>query len=140
MANFSKKLEQATEEELYSWVNELDFRVVPLASDELTRRYLRGLRKSIRLFNKKSSEQTEKMIRLTWLIAGLTGVLVVGLLVQIYLAKIQVAPILSDQERNERQAYEFCKEPGNASLGWPDSIGREIPCNEVLKMIGDKYK
>lgn len=72
---------------MYFWVNELlDFSVVPLASDELTRRYLRGLRKSIRLFNKKSTEQTDKLIRLTWWIVGLTLVMVAGLIVQIILS------------------------------------------------------
>lgn len=37
MSNFSQKLEDATNEELMHWINEFDFRVVPLASDELTR-------------------------------------------------------------------------------------------------------
>jgi len=85
MSNFSPKLEDATDEQLMYMVNELDFRVVPLASDELTRRYLAGVRKSIRLFNKKSSEQTGEMIKLTRWIVVLTIVMILGLVIQIIL-------------------------------------------------------
>jgi hypothetical protein len=83
MSNFSPKLEDATDEELKHWINEYDFRIVPLASDELTRRHLKGLRKSIRLFNKRSSEQTEKMIKLTRWIVGLTIFMILGIIIQI---------------------------------------------------------
>ncbi len=65
MTNFAKKLEDASNKELYSWINELDFRVVPLASDELTRRALNQLQEAIETFNEQSSKQTEKMINLT---------------------------------------------------------------------------
>lgn len=85
MANFAKNLEDATKEELYSWVNQLDFRVVPLASDELTRRSLNDLRETIETFNKQSSKQTDKLVRLTWWIVGLTVVMVIGLAIQIYI-------------------------------------------------------
>jgi len=36
MSNFSPKLQDATDKQLMNMVNELDFRVVPLAFDELT--------------------------------------------------------------------------------------------------------
>ena len=86
MSNFSPKLEDATDEQLMNMVNELDFRVVPLASDELTRRTVKKLEKTIQIFNVQSSKQTEKMIRLTWWIVGLTFVMVLGLVIQIILA------------------------------------------------------
>lgn len=86
MANFAKKLEEASKEELYSWVNQLDFRVVPLASDELTRRSLNELGETIKTFNEQASKQTEKMISLTWGIVGLTVIMVLGLIMQIILA------------------------------------------------------
>ncbi|MDO8569252.1 MAG: hypothetical protein Q7R89_00465 [bacterium] len=86
MANFAKNLEEATEKELYSWVNQLDFRVVPLASDELTRRALNKLQETIKAFNEQSSKQTEEMIRLTRWIVWLTIVMIVGLIIQIILA------------------------------------------------------
>ena len=67
-------------------VNELDFRVVPLASDELTRRSIRKLERTIQQYNKQTSKQTQKMIRLTWGIVVLTIVMVAGLIIQIILA------------------------------------------------------
>ena len=86
MSNFSPKLQDATDEQLMHMVNELDFRVVPLASDELTRRTIRKLEKTIEVFNNQSSKQTEKLVKLTWWIVGLTIVMVLGLIIQIILA------------------------------------------------------
>ncbi len=86
MANFAKNLEVATKEELQSWVNQLDFRVVPLASDELTRRSVNELQETIKIFNEQSSKQTEKLVKLTWWIVGLTVAMLVGLVVQIILS------------------------------------------------------
>jgi len=86
MSNFSPKLEDATDEQLIDMINELDFRVVPLASDELTRRSVKKLHQTTQIFNEQSAEQTEKMIRLTRWIAGLTVVMVFGLVIQIKLA------------------------------------------------------
>jgi hypothetical protein len=65
MSNFEKKLEDATEEDLKRWINEYDFRVVPLASDELTRRYLKSLQSEIKNFNNTSTKYSEKLIDLT---------------------------------------------------------------------------
>ena len=86
MSNFSPKLQDATDEQLMNMVNELYFRVVPLASDELTRRTIRKLEKTIEVFNNQSSRQTERLVKLTWWIVGLTIAMVVGLVVQIILA------------------------------------------------------
>jgi len=85
MSNFSPKLEDATNEQLKLWINEYDFRVVPLASDELTRRALKGLQRTMQVFNEQSSKQTQKMIRLTWGIVGLTIAMLVVLVIQIIL-------------------------------------------------------
>ncbi len=85
MSNFSPKLEDATNEQLKLWINEYDFRVVPLASDELTRRALKGLQETMQIFNEQSSKQTQKMIRLTWGIVGLTIITLVVLVIQIIL-------------------------------------------------------
>lgn len=86
MSNFSPKLEDATDDQLKYMINELDFRVVPLASDELTRRTIAKLEKTIMVFNKQSSKQTDKLVRLTWWIVGLTIAMLVGLVIQILLA------------------------------------------------------
>jgi hypothetical protein len=63
MKNFEKNLEDASDEELQRWVNNYDFRVVPLASDELTRRQLKGLQSEIKNLEstiKKGNKTTEK--------------------------------------------------------------------------------
>ena len=90
MSNFSPKLEDATDEELMNMINELDFRVVPLASDELTRRTIKRLRETIETFNKQSWKQTQKMIQLTRYIVGLTIVMIFGLVVQIILTLLSL--------------------------------------------------
>ena len=86
MSNFSPKLEEATDEQLKFWINEFDFRVVPLASDELTRRTVNKLRETIEIFNKQASKQTQRMICLTWWIVGLTIAMLAGLIIQIIAA------------------------------------------------------
>jgi len=45
-----------------------------------------ALHATIDQYQKESSRQTAKMIRLTWVITGLTVVLTIGLFVQIWLA------------------------------------------------------
>lgn len=65
MSNFEKKLEDASEEDLRRWVNDNNFQVVPLASDELTRRYLKSLQNEIKNFNETSKKYSEKLIDVT---------------------------------------------------------------------------
>lgn len=138
MSNFSPKLEDATDEQLKNMVNELDFRVVPLASDELTRRTIRSLKSTIKSFNEKTSKQTDKMIKLTWVIVGLTVVLVIGLFIQIRLANIQTIPALLEKQKNEERAWISCK--NNPDSTWPKLEGGEFKCSEVLEMLKDKFK
>ncbi len=66
MSNFAPKLQDATEDQLMYMVNELDFRVVPLASDELTRRSIKKLDQSIRDMDKSSSKYSQVMMNLSW--------------------------------------------------------------------------
>ncbi len=86
MSNFSSKLEDTPDEQLKYGVNEHSPHYAQLESDELTRRTLNKLQETIKTFNKQSSKQTSKMIRLTWWVVGLTLVMVTGLIVQIILA------------------------------------------------------
>lgn len=51
MSNFSPKLEDATDEQLMHMVNELSPTFTVLASDELTRRTVGKLEKTISIFN-----------------------------------------------------------------------------------------
>jgi len=41
---------------------------------------------TIKTFNEQSSKQTEKLVKLTWWIVGLTIIMVAGLVIQIILA------------------------------------------------------
>lgn len=85
MSNFSPKLQESNEEKLWNLINDSSPNYGSLASDELTRRALSSLRDSIKVFNKQLSEQTKKLIKLTWWIVGLTIVMVTGLILQIIL-------------------------------------------------------
>ena len=99
MSNFSPKLEDAADEQLRRWVNEGNFQVVPLASDELTRRSIKKLNESVDKniselkkfsnatgkFNKETAEQTDKTIRMTRTMTFLTWVMAFAVIVQIFL-------------------------------------------------------
>ncbi len=85
MSNFFPKTEDSTEDQLNFIINERDARYGALASNELLKRAVNKLQETIKTFNEQSSKQTEKMIKLTWWIVGLTIVMVVGLFIQIIL-------------------------------------------------------
>ena len=86
MSNFSPKLEESTEEQLNYSINEHDPRFSVLSSNELTRRALNNLEKTITTFNEKTSKETKVMLFLTYFIAFLTAIMVIGLGIQLYLA------------------------------------------------------
>ena len=86
MSNFAPKLQDSNDDQLWHLINESSPHYGSLASDELTRRSLNKLRETMQVFNEQSSRQTEKMIKLTRWIVGLTIVMVVGLIVQTILA------------------------------------------------------
>ena len=86
MSNFSTKLEEMTEEELRYSTNEHSASWASISSDELTRRRLETLQTTIRIFNEKTSKETREMLFLTYFIAFLTAIMVIGLCIQIYLA------------------------------------------------------
>ncbi len=45
-----------------------------------------ALHKTIKAYHAETSRQTDKLIGLTWAITGLTGAMLIGLVVQIYIA------------------------------------------------------
>ncbi len=121
MSNFAKKLEDASEDELKSWINNLDFRVVPLASDELTRRALNKLKKS-------TNFSSGVMIVLNIFLIIMTGTL-------IWFAKIQVVPILNEQTRTIQQLLKECKTiyPDNPDYEVTIADGTKMKCSEFIK-------
>lgn len=72
MSNFSPKLQDATDEQLLNMINELDFRVVPLASDELTRRSIEKLNQTMKKMDKTSEKYAQAMMNLTFVALFLT--------------------------------------------------------------------
>jgi len=93
MPNFSPNLEDASDDQLKQGINEHNPHFAQLESDELSRRVFLRLEDIISIFNKKSSEQTEKLIQLTWIIVGLTVVMVIGLIIQIVIA-LNLFPVI----------------------------------------------
>lgn len=85
MTNFSKKLKEINDEDLENGVNQHDPRFAALESNELIKRSVNKLEKTIENFNEESSKQTSKMIYLTWVIVGLTIAMLLGLIIQIIL-------------------------------------------------------
>ncbi|MFO0718635.1 MAG: hypothetical protein U0522_01225 [Candidatus Paceibacterota bacterium] len=86
MTNFSPKLEDSEDKQLWQLINQSSPHYGSLASDELTRRALSKLQETIETFNNQSSKQTDKLVGLTWCIVGLTVAMLVGLIIQIILA------------------------------------------------------
>lgn len=86
MSNFSPKIEDMSESELRNAINEYSSDWALIASNEVTKRSLDSLHDTITVFNKQSSEQTEKMLFLTYLMAFCTVIMLVVGLIQIYIA------------------------------------------------------
>jgi hypothetical protein len=89
-----------------------------------------------------ASENSDSSKRFaTWSLTIAVAAIIVSLIigsVQIYLAKIQVDPILEQQYRAERNSYEFCKEPGN----WDIADGGSTPgsaCKETYINLKEKF-
>ena len=85
MSNFAPKLDDSKDDQLWQLINQSSPHYGSLASDELTRRALNKLQGTIKVFNEQSSKQTDKLVRLTWWIVGLTVAMLIGLIIQIIL-------------------------------------------------------
>ena len=68
MPNFSSKLEDASDGELKHWLNENDSGKASLASEELTRRSLVSLQKSLEESNKSTKRYSRHMFDLSILL------------------------------------------------------------------------
>ena len=68
--------------------NGIDRDLATTANDRIKKAVIEvnKLTTTIETFNKQSSKQTEKLVKLTWWIVGLTIVMVIGLVIQIILA------------------------------------------------------
>lgn len=86
MINFHPKLEDSTNEKLKDLIQTSDPKFGLLPSNELLKRSLNKLEKTIQVLSKESSKQTTKMLFLTYSIFFLTAIMVVGLVIQIILS------------------------------------------------------
>ncbi len=86
MVNFSPRIEDSTEEQLLNNIDEHNPSYGIISSNELLKRTINKLEKTIEIFNKESSKQTGKMLFLTYTTTFLTVVMVIGLIIQIILA------------------------------------------------------
>ncbi len=68
--------------------NGIDRDLAATANDRIKKAVIEvnKLATTIETFNKQSSKYTEKLVKLTWWIVGLTIIMVVGLIIQIILA------------------------------------------------------
>jgi ElaB/YqjD/DUF883 family membrane-anchored ribosome-binding protein len=68
--------------------NGIDRDLAATANDRIKKAVIEvsKLTTTIETFNKQSSKQTDKLVKLTWWIVGLTIVMVIGLIIQIILA------------------------------------------------------
>lgn len=68
--------------------NGIDRDLAATANDRIKKAVIEinKLTKTIETFNEQSSKQTEKLVKLTWWIVGLTIIMVAGLVIQIILA------------------------------------------------------
>jgi len=68
--------------------NGIDRDLAATANDRIKKAVIEinKLTETIEKYNEQTSKQTQKMIRLTWGIVGLTIVMVIGLVIQIVLA------------------------------------------------------
>lgn len=68
--------------------NGIDRDLAATANDRIKKAVIEvnELTTTIKTFNEQSSKQTEKLVKLTWWIVGLTIVMVAGLTIQIILA------------------------------------------------------
>lgn len=71
MANFAKPVQEASDEELYQWVNTLNPHYVSLASDELSRRALGKLNENVKTLADATEINNQKteifIVRMYWL-------------------------------------------------------------------------
>ncbi|MDD3823160.1 MAG: hypothetical protein PHN93_05410 [Sphaerochaetaceae bacterium] len=68
--------------------NGIDRDLAATANDRIKKAVIEvdKLTSTIETFNKQSARQTDKLVKLTWWIVGLTIVMVIGLIIQIILA------------------------------------------------------
>lgn len=68
----------------------------------------------------------------------LTIVVIFLTVISIYFARLQLSPVLLEQERGERQAYEICKNDPNGE--YTNVTGVRIKCQDAFSILKDKFE
>jgi len=126
--NFGKDIRELSEEELFRLINNKANQFAVIAQYELMRR--------LSVQDSESSKRNASSSR-NIAVAAIVSSILIGLF-QIYLAKIQVDPILEQRYWKEKNQYEFCKEPGN----WNMEDGGSTPnsdCKEVYLQLKSNF-
>ena len=126
----NKEIFNATDEELEEVIKDVAAKEVPnpIARD---RQMIRAL-----VVNNIQNQRFIKSIEnrnfiLTLVIIGLA-------IFNLYLAKIQTSPILLEQERSERWAYEICK--NNTQGEYTGITGAPIKCKDAFDILKKKFE
>jgi len=72
---------------------------------------------------------------LTWVIIFLTAA---NIALFIYYSQILAAPVISQQNKTNYDAYQFCSESPSSS--WPLADGGTTNCSNVLQMLKGKFR
>ena len=126
----NKEIFNATDEELENVIKEMAAKEIPnpIARD---REVIRALVVS-NIQNQRFIKSLEnRNFVLTLVIISLT-------VFNLYLVKIQIAPILLEQERSERRAYEICK--NNPEGVYTSVSGAENKCRDVFDVLKQKFE
>lgn len=125
----NKEIFDATNEELEEVIKDMAAKEIPnpIARD---RQVIRAL-----VVNSIQNQRFIKSIEnrnfiLTLVIIGLT-------IFNLYLAKIQISPVLLEQERSERKAYEICK--NNPTGEYTSVSGVIIQCKDAFSVLRKKF-
>ncbi len=99
---------------------------------------IKELKGNLGVYAESARSESKTMLGLTWALGMVAVLQLLTGIVQIYLAKIQVTPILEQQYRAEKNLYEFCKEPSN----WDVDDGGATPgstCMESYTAYRNKF-
>lgn len=126
----NKEIFNATEEELENVIKEMAAKEIPnsIARD-------REMIRAVVVTNIQNQRFIKSIENRNFV---LTLIVIVLAVISIYLARLQVAPVLLEQERSERRAYEICK--NNPDGVYTSVSGAENKCGEVIDVLKQKFE
>ena len=124
---------EATDEELKNAIKEIGNTI-----DQSLTIQNRNLIRALVINNIQNQKHLDKIDKrngnLTWVIIFLT---VVNIALFIYYSQILAAPVISQQNKINYDAHQFCSE--NPSSTWPLADGGTTNCSNVLQILKGKF-